>query len=114
MIKKLIFAMAICFGSLALTQSTAQADDCYRGRRAYTPAYGYSYRPPVAVSRYSYGAFRPTYGIAPRYPAYRYGVSPRVGYPYPGVYRSSGFGIGYSSFGAGPYRRSGVTIGFGF
>lgn len=108
MIQKLIFGLAICLGSLALTQNTAQADDCYRSRRGYAPVYGYSYRPPVTVGR-SYGVYRPPVAV-PRYPAYRY--SP--GFGYPGFYRSPGIGIGYSNFGYGGYRRGGVTIGFGF
>ncbi|MEO1616051.1 MAG: hypothetical protein AAFV88_09395 [Planctomycetota bacterium] len=113
MLRKLFLAAAVVLGSVAATQSTADAGDCYgnRYRSAYRgpsyrvpayrpPAYGYGYRAPVGY----YGR-PPVHGVNNFYGVSRYSSfrSPYIG---PSV------GFGYSSF--SPYRRGGVSIGIGF
>lgn len=118
MINKLLFAAVVCFGSMAIADSTSEAGDCYYGR-SHGHAYhsGYAYRAPVAVSRSYYRGYGvPSYrGIYPTYgPTSLYrsgygsyiGPSARFGY---GGYR----GYGYPGYGY-PYGRSGVSIGIGF
>ncbi|WP_149498422.1 hypothetical protein [Roseiconus lacunae] len=113
MLKKVLLAVVVCIGSFAISQSTAQADDCYRGRRGHVHHRHYNYRPPVRYSSSIYSArspyYRPPISRSPYYGAYRY--------PYGGSYigRSyigPGVGIGYNSF--SPYRGSGISIGIGF
>lgn len=108
MINKLLLAAAVCVGSMALTETTSEAGNCYRGRSYATPyRSGYAYRAPVVAS--------PIY----RVPAYRY-VSPgyrpystyRPGY---GGYIGPSIRFGYGGYpGYYGYGRSGISIGFGF
>ena len=112
MINKMLFAAAVCVGSMAVSGNTTQAGHghCYSGHAVARPSV-YAYRAPVAVVPY-YGAYRsPSYryaapGFGP-YSSYRPGygsyIGPSVrfgGYP--------GYGYGYG------YGRSGISIGFGF
>ncbi|MEM6470246.1 MAG: hypothetical protein AAF802_11875 [Planctomycetota bacterium] len=107
MFRKIMLAAAVIAGSAFATQSTADAFDCYgpryRGTSFRAPVYNNSFRVPVR----SYGAYRaPLYGPVGGF----YGVSRYSSFRSP--YIGPGVGFGYSSF--GPYRRSGISIGFGF
>lgn len=116
MINRILIAVVVCVGSIAIAESTSQAGDCnYRHARAYRPARvyrsAYAYRAPVVVARPAYGY---GYGI----PTYRY-VSPsyRAYSPYRGSYIGPGIGIGYGGYGGYRgygYGRSGISIGIGF
>ena len=110
MMKKLILAAVLCVGSLALTESTTEAGDCYRGPRVGYSGY-YSARPYYAPPTVYGRTYRSPYSVY-RAPVTRY-VPRTVPYSaYRGGYIGPSVGFGYSSF--GPYRRSGISIGIGF